>query len=210
MKTRGSALGFLALAFLCLALPINALADIDSSVFKDEGFTIKQDDMTDDGSIMYNVYSCYQTYMPTNNGLVISAPAIFISDGSASLSIAFNYTASDWCFIKDIIVKAGDNRYNFPDVASDTDVEDGGISEWVVISFGEKSYPLLQYISDNQSAEIKVRLDGSESDEDFVLDPVVKQAIKKLYDAFVLGGGITQSANDLEALEGIASAVTVK
>ncbi len=211
MKTKRAALGCLTLVVLCLTLlSINAFADIDYSVFTDYRFEINQDDMTGTGGIMFNTTPCYQAYMETNHGIVNSIPAIIVSDGTAMLSIMFSYTANDWCFIKDIIIKAGENRYFFSDVSGNTDVEDGGISEMVILSFGEKSYPLLQYISENQSAEIKIRLDGSESDEDFILEPVVKEALKNLYDGFVLGGGLSQSSSELKSVEEAATAVTVK
>lgn len=200
-------LGFL--LAMCLVVS-TASAAIDLTAFDPELYDVELDEFDDTGFIsLKNTISLSLNKIPTNNGLAIIIPTIHILETKAAVfSVLMIYEADNWCFVEDAIFIAGSQRYTFHDIPFRTGTyNDGSIYEALGVFIGKKSNPLLDYISKNQSATIKVRFVGKESNEEFALNATVIESIKLFYDTFVNAGGLEQVSSSIEAR---ATDVTVK
>ena len=202
----------IALTAVLVALVSAASAAFDLSVFAPAVFNVTYDTENKSGTIFpLDTASYMANAMQTDNGNVVMCPSVYILDEeTAVMALQLLYTASKGCTAEDAVFLAGEKSYTFSgiSVSIGTGVkEDGQIAEGFMIGFGVDAFPLLDYISKNQDGKVSVRLDGSQSKVDFILNDTNTEGIRQFFDAYVQAGGLEQPAVNLEKF---ANAVTVR
>lgn len=192
----------LALAILLLAsIPLSAFATsaFNTSVF--DGAT----DITAQSDEMAGTFTAYPTSLvgvkskiSTGISSYVSVfPMVSSSDNFDMYNISMTYYAKDWAFINKIVIKIGDTRYILSNFYTSRDVrKDATIREYCSFSITNQLLPMMQDLIDHRDEEIKVRLDGSKGNIDFVLTDDIKNAMINLYNLYVIGGGLSKDSID--------------
>lgn len=182
-----------------ISIPAFATSAFNTSVF--DGAT----DITAQSDEMAGTFTAYPTSLvgaksnisTSVNSYVSVFPIVSSSDNFDMYTISMTYYAKDWAFINKIIIKIGDNRYNLSDFYISRDVKKNAtIQEYCSFSVTNQLLPMMQDLIDHRDEEIKVRLDGSKGNIDFVLTDDIKNAMINLYNLYVAGGGLNKENLD--------------
>lgn len=131
----------------------------------------------------------------SGGGYVVVYSGVSISDTMNGNSILFKYYADDWAFIDSIIVKIGNRRYKFDGIPVDRDVlRDASIEEVAFIDLTTNVIPFMTYLIEHRDETVKVRLQGSDRDIDFILTDDMKNGIINIYNLYVAGGGTSKAS----------------
>lgn len=131
----------------------------------------------------------------SGGGYVVVYSGVSISDTMNGNSILFKYYADDWAFIDSIIVKIGNRRYKFDEIPVDRDVlRDASIEEVAFIDLTTNVIPFMTYLIEHRDETVKVRLQGSNRDIDFILTDDMKNGIINIYNLYVAGGGTSKAS----------------
>lgn len=116
-----------------------------------------------------------------------------ITDSVNLLSIVFKDYSHDAANINGIIIKIGNKRYSFSGLNVSQDILRGSgtyyIGESTTIEVTSKSIPMMTELIEHRNEEIRVRLQGTNRNVDFVLTDDMKNSIINLYNLYVAGGG---------------------
>mgnify|MGYP004488874339 CR=1 FL=1 len=199
MKKKLLSLVLAILLVTSLSLSALATSSFNKSVFDGAAdISTKSDDMS--GS--FSAYSTSLIGAKSNISTSVSSyvsvfPIVSSSDNFDMYTISMTYYAKDWAFINKIIIKIGDNRYNLSDFYISRDVKKNAtIQEYCSFSVTNQLLPMMQDLIDHRDEEIKVRLDGSKGNIDFVLTDDIKNAMINLYNLYVAGGGLNKENLD--------------
>lgn len=203
MKKKILTIALAALLAMTVSVSAFATAGFNKAVFdgKDD-IEIEYDDMT--GKTKISVPSLFSLwgdgYLSLSNGHGYIYPRI-LSDSNADLfCIAIEYISSDWAFIDKAIVKIGDNRYTFDNVSIGRQVlSSGKITEYLLIYIDKNSAAFMADLIEHREEEIKVRLVGKYTNQDFVLSESVKDKIINLYNLYSAAGGTNETNLDYVA-----------
>lgn len=91
--------------------------------------------------------------------------------------------------MKSIIIKIGDNRYNFSNCfTSKSQINDNTIMETIGIMMKRETVGFMNDLEEHRDEEIQVRINGTET-IDFSLTDEMKNEILTLYDLYAQAGG---------------------
>ena len=105
------------------------------------------------------------------------------------LRLRIQYTADDWLFIDNFVIKADDQRFDMPSVGSlmERDNAAGAIWEWYDGPVRASDIAMLKAIVASKSATL--RYNGKQYYSDRAITAAEKQALQNVLDAFVALGG---------------------
>lgn len=96
--------------------------------------------------------------------------------------------------MESIIIKIGDNRYNFSNCyTSQSRVNDNTVMETIAIMMKRETVGFMNDLKDHKDEEIRVRINGTYETLDFSLTDEMKNEILTLYDLYAQGGGTRDS-----------------
>lgn len=203
MKKKILALALAVLLAMTVSVSAFATTGFNKAVFEGkDDIEIEYDDMT--GKTKISVPSLFSLwgdgYLSLSNGYGYIYPRI-LSDSNADLfCIAIEYISSDWAFIDKEIVKIGDTRYTFDNVSIGRQVLNSGkITEYLLIYIDKNSAAFMTDLIEHREEEIKVRLVGKYTNQDFVLSKSVKDKIINLYNLYAAAGGTNETNLDYVA-----------
>ena len=115
----------------------------------------------------------------------------------------FNRTGSFASGFNSVIVKIGDNRYNFSNGQTDSTVSEGIVLESFSLPMKKELVPFMNDLAEHINDEIKVRFVGIYKDYDFALTYDMKLKILVMYDLYVAGNGTrNKNLQDITDLDG--------
>lgn len=205
MKKRIVSLALAAAIMISASVPALATGNFDKSVFNGrDDVNVSYDDMT----AITKVYSQAQISGSTQSsinfgerGIIMVLPYIGIMDTSYDsldvFTLQFDFFGHNWINLNEIIIKVGDNRYDFLNCYTSQSTDFNGLAH-EVINFNLKNevLPFIQDFVKHPDAEIKVRLCGDNDSFDFVLTDDMKNDVILLYNIFVKGNGTRKSNMD--------------
>ena len=117
------------------------------------------------------------------------------------LRFRIQYTADDWLFIDNFVIKADDQRFDMPSVSSlmQRDNAAGAIWEWYDGSVRASDMAMLKAIIACKSTTL--RYNGKQYYSDSAITAAEKQALQNVLDAFVaLGGDLSKREGKIRCL----------
>lgn len=196
MKKRLVSLITISLLIVSLSLSTFAANGFNKAVFDNAAdVTVTRDDM--DGTLMAMTTSLIGEkgiIAPEGQDELIQVYAgVGITDSVNLLSIIFKDYSHDVANINGIIIKIGNKRYSFSGLNVSRDTLKGSgtyyIGESTTIELTSKSIPMMTELIEHRDEEIRVRLQGTNRNVDFVLTDDIKNSIINLYNLYVAGGG---------------------
>lgn len=196
MKKRLVSLITISLLIVSLSLSTFAANGFNKAVFDNAAdVTVTRDDM--DGTLMAMTTSLIGEkgiIAPEGQDERIQVYAgVGITDSVNLLSIIFKDYSHDVANINGIIIKIGNKRYSFSGLNVSRDTLKGSgtyyIGESTTIELTSKSIPMMTELIEHRDEEIRVRLQGTNRNVDFVLTDDIKNSIINLYNLYVAGGG---------------------
>lgn len=196
MKKRLVALITILLLVASLSLSTFAANGFNKAVFDNAAdVTVTRDDM--DGTLTAMTTSLIGEkgiIAPEGRDECIQVYAgVGITDSVNLLSIVFKDYSHDAANINGIIIKIGNKRYSFSGINVSWDVLRGSntyyTGESTTIEITSKSIPMMTELIEHRDEEIRVRLQGTNRNVDFVLTDDMKNSIINLYNLYVAGGG---------------------
>lgn len=196
MKKRLVSLITISLLIVSLSLSTYAANGFNKAVFDNAAdVTVTRDDM--DGTLMAMTTSLIGEkgiIAPEGQDELIQVYAgVGITDSVNLLSIVFKDYSHDVANINGIIIKIGNKRYSFSGLNVSRDTLKGSgtyyIGESTTIELTSESIPMMTELIEHRDEEIRVRLQGTNRNVDFVLTDDIKNSIINLYNLYVAGGG---------------------
>lgn len=200
MKKKITSLLFAAL--LCVSIPLSAFATskFDTRVFDgEEDLLVTSDDMTGEHFIEYSSLfrnSNMLTIIPdeTAFSFVYLEPCIYLTDSLDYFTFQFLYIGFEPADLTSIIVKIGDDRYQFKNCRTASSVDENDIVlEQCYFNLKNETKSFMKALDKHKDDEIKVRLVGNQKSFDFTLTEEAVDGLLGLYDLFVEGGGTRES-----------------
>ena len=135
------------------------------------------------------------TVPPFDDGsLLIVDSSLFLDDSYDTYKIYFNCFEPSLAGMESIIIKIGDNRYNFSNCyTSQSRVNDNTVMETIAIMMKRETVGFMNDLKDHKDEEIRVRINGTYETLDFSLTDEMKNEILTLYDLYAQGGGTRDS-----------------
>lgn len=196
MKKRLVSLITISLLTVSLSLSTFAANGFNKAIFDNAAdVTVTRDDM--DGTLMAMTTSLIGEkgiIAPEGQDELIQVYAgVGITDSVNLLSIVFKDYSHDVANINGIIIKIGNKRYSFSGLNVSRDTLKGSgtyyIGESTTIELTSESIPMMTELIEHRDEEIRVRLQGTNRNVDFVLTDDIKNSIINLYNLYVAGGG---------------------
>lgn len=98
-----------------------------------------------------------------------------------NLRLVMQYYSKDWLFIKSVIIKTDNNKYNFSPIF-DRDHSAGFIWEWADMSVSTDGEKVIEDIINSKT--VKIRYEGKQYYEDVIIKEAQKKALKNTLEAY--------------------------
>lgn len=132
------------------------------------------------------------------NELIQIYGGVAITDSMNLSTIVFKYYSRNGAGINGLIIKIGNKRYTFSGLKVSQNVLKGSgtyyIEESTSIEVTSQSIPMLSDLIEHRNEEVRVRLQGTDRDVDFVLTDDIKNSLINLYNLYVAGGGTSNAS----------------
>ena len=186
LKKKVVSLALAAAMMISVSAPALATSAFNMSVFDGrQDVSISSDDMSGQTSVFLSGDS-YSSAIPFDDG------SLLIVD--SSLFLYFNCFEPSLAGMESIIIKIGDNRYNFSNCyTSQSRVNDNTVMETIAIMMKRETVGFMNDLKDHKDEEIRVRINGTYETLDFSLTDEMKNEILTLYDLYAQGGGTRDS-----------------
>ena len=184
-----------------ITLAAMAAGNINMSVFdSSKTFKVKTDSIEGDAVVDIADFFDFEVDTERYGDILYLYPTlIYFPEGYLYFRLAGEYSASNWAFIDDLVIKVNNVTYTFKDVNSKRIVlSNGDILEAQVAAFSSgDAIKFLEAIKQHRYEPINGRLKGSRRDVDFVIPQKVKDAIIEAYDLYCAAGGLNQNLPDI-------------
>lgn len=188
---------------LCAGIPVSAFATskFDTRVFDDEeDLFVTSDDMTGEYFVEH-AFSFLNSNMLTivpdepEPSLIYLTPNIYLTDSCDYFTVCFQRIGFCPADFTSIIVKIGDDRYQFKNCKTTVSVGENDLAlESIYFYCKNETKSFMKALSKHKDDEIKVRLVGTQKSFDFTLTDETIDGLLSLYDLYDEGGG-TREAN---------------
>lgn len=187
---------------LCVSVPVSVLATsrFDTRVFDDEeDLFITSDDMTGEYYVEHDISFLNSDMLmilsdELDPSLIYLTPNIYLTDSCDYFSICFQRIGFDPADFTSIIVKIGDDRYQFKSCkTASSSSESNLVLDCIYFYLKTETKSFMKELSKHKDDEIKVRLVGNQKSFDFTLTEEAVDGLLDLYDLFVEGGGTRES-----------------
>lgn len=195
LKKKVVSLALAAAMMISVSAPALATSAFNMSVFDGrQDVSISSDDMSGQTSVFLSGDS-YSSAIPFDDGsLLIVDSSLFLDDSYDTYKIYFNCFEPSLAGMESIIIKIGDNRYNFSNCyTSQSRVNDNTVMETIAIMMKRETVGFMNDLKDHKDEEIRVRINGTYETLDFSLTDEMKNEILTLYDLYAQGGGTRDS-----------------
>ena len=188
------------------SLPAFATKKFDMSVFDGKDYVgVVTDDMTG-WTFAFPRFGTIEeggTYIVSDDDSRLSASSsLYLNDTYDFYYLDFNRTGSFASGFNSVIVKIGDNRYNFSNGQTDSTVSEGIVLESFSLPMKKELVPFMNDLAEHINDEIKVRFVGIYKDYDFALTYDMKLKILVMYDLYVAGNGtLNKNLRDITDLD---------
>lgn len=195
-------LSLLCAVVLCISIPLSAFATskFDTRVFDgEEDFFISSDDMTGEFFVEHSLSflnSDMLTIIPGKHepSLIYLNPNIYLTDTIDYFTVCFQHIGFQAADFTSVIVKIGDDRYQFKNCYTNSVVDQSGlVVENISFFLKNETKSFMKALDKHKDDEIKVRLVGNQKSFDFTLTEEAVDGLLDLYDLFVEGGGTRES-----------------
>jgi len=190
MKKRIVSLALAGAIMISASVPALATSAFNMGVFDGrQDVSISSDDMSGETGICLSGDE-YDSVITFDDGSLLTVdPNIFLTDSYDTYQIYFNCFESSLAGMKSIIIKIGDNRYNFSNCfTSKSRINDNTIMETIGIMMKRETVGFMNDLDEHRDEEIQVRINGTET-IDFSLTDEMKNEILTLYDLYAQAGG---------------------
>ncbi len=209
----------LLLALLFTWSPFLAAAEIDMSVFETDQYSIQYQDtsgLIQQANANFSVFLNFEA-----NGMGYMFPCVFIYKDNkkknadvftwvvARISVTDANSIDLYGEIEKLVVSIGDTSYTFTGIEDQIKSSEGQTGETILLNFAGDSYPLLEAVAADPTADVRIKLVRRDAEENFQLDDSTKQNIAMLYQDYVKAGGLKQSSSANKKIQSIANPVTV-
>lgn len=193
---------FLALVLtICISFTVLAAGNIDMSVFDgSKTFKVKTDSIEGDSVVDIVDFNDFEVDTERYGDILYLYPSLLkFPEGYLYFRLVGEYSASDWAFIDELVIKVNNVTYTFKDVdAKRTILSNGDILEGLVAAFSsDNAIKFLEAIKQHRYEPINGRFKGSNRDVDFTIPQKVKDAIVEAYDLYCAAGGLNQNLPDI-------------
>lgn len=210
MKKKLVSLALAAVMMASVSMPALATSKFNMGVFDGrQDVSISSDEMTGKTSV-FLLGTSYDSHLTFDDGsFLIVNPYLYLTDSYDTYQLYFNCFESSLADMDSIIIKIGDNRYNFSNCfTSYSAVDDNTIMETIGFMMKRETVDFMNDFAKHKDEEIKVRINGTYATLDFSFTDEMKNAILTMYALYVQGGG-TRDKN-LRNLTDIDSTVVRK
>lgn len=210
MKKELVSLTLAAVMMASVSMPALATSKFNMGVFDGrQDVSISSDEMTGKTSV-FLLGTSYDSHLTFDDGsFLIVNPYLYLTDSYDTYQLYFNCFESSLADMDSIIIKIGDNRYNFSNCfTSYSAVDDNTIMETIGFMMKRETVDFMNDFAKHKDEEIKVRINGTYATLDFSFTDEMKNAILTMYALYVQGGG-TRDKN-LRNLTDIDSTVVRK
>lgn len=210
MKKKLVSLALAAVMMASVSMPALATSDFSMWVFdgRQDAF-VYTDEMTGEVGVSL-LGTSYDSHLTFDDGSFLMVdPYLYLTDSYDAYFLYFNCFESSLAGMDSIIIKIGDNRYNFSNCfTSYSAIDDTTIAETIGFLMKRETVDFMNDFAKHRDEEIKVRINGNYQTLDFSLTDEMKNAILTMYALYVQGGG-TRDKN-LRNLTDIDSTVVRK
>lgn len=210
MRKKLVSLALAAVMMASVSMPALATSKFNMGVFDGrQDVSISSDEMTGKTSV-FLLGTSYDSPLTFDDGsFLIVNPYLYLTDSYDTYQLYFNCFESSLAGMDSIIIKIGDNRYNFSNCfTSYSAVDDNTIMETIGFMMKRETVDFMNDFAKHKDEEIKVRINGTYATLDFSFTDEMKNAILTMYALYVQGGG-TRDKN-LRNLTDIDSTVVRK
>lgn len=210
MKKKLVSLALAVVMMASVSMPALATSKFNMGVFDGrQDVTITSDDMSGKTGICLSGDE-YDSVITFDDGsFLIVDPYLYLTDSYDTYQLYFNCFESSLAGMDSIIIKIGDNRYNFSNCfTSYSAVDDNTIMETIGFMMKRETVDFMNDFAKHKDEEIKVRINGTYDTLDFSFTDEMKNEILTTYALYVQGGG-TRDKN-LRDLTDIDSTIVCK